>query len=106
MGTPLLHVGATVICAHGGAAIPITPSSRVLVSGQSVATVASVYLISGCALGPAAGSGPCVSGRFLIGAPRVLVEGVPVVLQSSVSICEPTASSLVPVAAQLRVTAV
>ena len=30
----LLHVGATVLCAHGGQAQPTAPNPRVLVSGQ------------------------------------------------------------------------
>ena len=34
----LLHVGATVICAHGGQAQPTLPNPRVKVMGQPVVT--------------------------------------------------------------------
>jgi hypothetical protein len=46
----LLHVGATVACAHGGQAQPAASSPRVLVGGQPVVTVASTYLVASCAL--------------------------------------------------------
>ena len=37
-----LHLGATVLCAHGGQATPTAPNPRVLVSGQpTVATIAA-----------------------------------------------------------------
>jgi hypothetical protein len=45
----ILHLGATVICAHGGQAVPIAPFPRVLVSGQPIATLASPYAVAGCA---------------------------------------------------------
>ena len=34
MLAPLLHVGAQVLCSHGGLASPTTPNPRVLLSGQ------------------------------------------------------------------------
>ena len=37
MPGPLLHVGATVLCAHGGSAMPTAPNPRVLVGGQFTA---------------------------------------------------------------------
>ena len=38
MPGPLLHLGATVLCAHGGQATPSAPVPRVQVSGQPVAS--------------------------------------------------------------------
>ena len=35
----LLHVGATVLCAHGGQAQPTVPNPRVTVSGQPIVTL-------------------------------------------------------------------
>lgn len=49
MPGPLLHLGATVLCAHGGQATPSAPVARVLVSGQPVATQAAPWLVAGCA---------------------------------------------------------
>jgi tRNA-guanine family transglycosylase len=45
MPGPLLHLGATVLCAHGGQATPSAPVPRVLVSGQPVATQAAMKAV-------------------------------------------------------------
>src|SRR5262245_50785375 len=105
MPGPILHVGATVLCSHGGQAVPTAPSPRVMVSAMPVATMAAPYAVAGCAFGPAAGNGPCVNGQWTVGAVRVLSLGQPVVILTGVSICAPTGTPLVPVASQPRVLA-
>lgn len=103
----LLHVGATVQCAHGGQAQPVALGPRVLVSGQPVVTIASVYLVAGCVLpSPPAGNGPCVSARFVTAAQRVTVTGQPVLLQDGQAICEPTGTPLLSLVTQTRVSAI
>lgn len=103
MSGPLLHLGATVLCAHGGQATPSAPVPRVLVSGQPVATQAAPYLVAGCPFAPAAGNGPCVTAQWVVAATRVFAAGQPVLLMSSQAICAPTGTPLLPVAAQARV---
>jgi len=44
-----------------------------------------------------------LTANFIVAATRVLIEGQPAVLQSSVSICAPTSTPLIPVQAQTRV---
>jgi hypothetical protein len=105
MPGPVLHLGATVLCSHGGQATPTAPNPRVTLSGQPVATVAAPYAVAGCAFAPPAGNGPCVTGQWVVGATRVLVLGQPVVLMTGASTCVPTGTPLVPVAAQARVIA-
>ena len=104
MPGPLLHLGATVLCTHGGQATPSAPNARVLVSGQPVATMAAPWLVAGCAFAPPAGNGPCVSAQWVAATTRVLVGGQPVLLLDSQAICTPTGTPLVPVVAQTRVT--
>lgn len=99
----LLHVGATVLCAHGGQALPTVPSPRVLVSGQPVTTQPSPYTVAGCAFVPPGGNGPCVTAQWVVGALRVLAGGQPVLLQSSVAVCAPTGTPLNIVLTQTRV---
>lgn len=101
MPGPILHIGATVTCAHGGQAIPTAPVPRVLVSGQPVATIAAPYAVAGCAFPPASG-GPCVTGQWVVGAVRVLAMGQPVAIQTGVAVCAPTGTPLLPVVAQPR----
>ena len=105
MPGPILHLGATVLCSHGGQATPTAPNPRVTVSGQPVATIAAPYAVAGCAFAPPAGNGPCVTGQWIVGATRVLVLGQPVVIMTGASTCVPTGTPLVPVAAQARVIA-
>jgi len=101
----ILHMGATVLCAHGGQALPTVPSPVVLVSGMPVATIAAPYVIAGCAFVPPAGNGPCVTAQWVLGAVRVLSQGQPLAIMTGMSICAPTGTPLMPVAAQTRVLA-
>ncbi|GAB4563039.1 MAG: hypothetical protein IV105_23245 [Rhizobacter sp.] len=104
MPAPILHLGATVMCSHAGTALPTSPFPRVMVSKQPVVTIAVPYTVAGCAL--ASGSSPpCVTGQFIVGAARVKAGGVPVATLMSSSICTPTGSPLMPIAAQPRVLA-
>ena|SRR5215467_1430011 len=100
----ILHLGATVICAHGGQATPLAPFPRVLVSAQPIATLSTPYAVAGCALLPAAG-GPCVTAQWIVGATRVLAGGAPVLVQSGVAVCAPTGTPLTPIVVQPRVSA-
>lgn len=103
MPGPLLHLGATVLCSHGGQATPSSPDPRVLVSGQPVATIAVPYVVAGCAFAPPGGNGPCVTAQWVVGATRVLVGGVPAALVGGQAVCAPTGTPLLPVMSQARV---
>jgi uncharacterized Zn-binding protein involved in type VI secretion len=105
MPGPILHLGATVLCSHGGQATPTAPSPRVLVSGQPVATIAAPYAVAGCAFVPPGGNGPCVTGQWVVGATRVLANGQPVAIMTGSSVCAPTGTPLMPVSAQTGVIA-
>jgi hypothetical protein len=99
----LLHSGATVLCAHGGQAMPTTPSPRVKVAGQPVTTQPQPYTVAGCAFAPPAGNGPCATAQWVTGALRVRAGGQPVLLQDSVATCVPTGTPLTVAATQVRV---
>lgn len=99
----ILHMGATVICAHGGQATPAAPNPRVLVSGQPITTIASPYVVAGCPFPPPSG-GPCVTAQYVTAATRITVAGQPVLLLDSQAICAPTGVPLAPIVTQTRVT--
>jgi hypothetical protein len=105
MPGPILHMGATVMCSHGGQATPTVPSPRVTVMGMPIATIAAPYAVAGCAFAPPIGNGPCVTGQWTVGAVRVTSEGQPVVVMTGLAICTPTGTPLLPVVAQTRVIA-
>jgi hypothetical protein len=95
-------MGATVLCSHGGQAIPTVPSPRVLVSGMPAATIAAPYAVAGCAFVPPAGNGPCVTGQWVVGSVMVTSVGQPLAIMTGVAVCVPTGTPLLPVAAQTR----
>lgn len=104
MPGPIVHLGATVMCMHGGQAQPTAPFPRVLVSGQPVTTLATPYVVAGCGL-TGTSNPPCATGQFVAGATRVLAGGAPVVVQTGTAVCVPTGTGFVVAATQPRVVA-
>ena len=102
MPGPLLHVGATVLCFHGGTATPATPNPRVLVAGQATVVMATPYVIAAC---PNTGTGsvPCATARWVVAASRVFSNGQPLVLTDSQAVCTPNGTPLRAVSMQTRV---
>ena len=100
----LLHVGATVLCTHGGQALPTVPNPRVLVSGQPTALVTAPWVVAGCGLS-AVPLPPCVTGQWVLGTLRVTSTGQPLVVMSGQAVCVPTGTPLIPVVSQVRVSA-
>jgi hypothetical protein len=99
---PLLHVGATVLCSHGGPAQFVPTNTRVLVGGMPVATFADQTLVTGCAFSAPSGPHPCVRVQWLVPAARVLVNGAPALVQASTGLC--LAADQAPQGAPLAVT--
>jgi hypothetical protein len=98
----LLHLGATVLCAHGGQATPTAPNPRVTVSGQPIVTQPTPYTVAGCTLPPQAG-GPDVTAQWVTGATRISSNRQPVLLLDNRAICVPSGTPLMPVVTQTRV---
>ncbi len=101
----LLHVGATVLCSHGGQAQPTVPNPRVSVNGMPTVTLPNPYVIAGCTMPPpTAGNGPCVTAQWITGATRITSSGQPLLLLDSQAICAPTGTPLMITVTQTRVT--
>jgi len=84
----LYHVNASTICPHGGQGTTISSNTRVLVSGQPVATHADTTLVAGCPfVNPGGAPQPCIEVQWLSPAVRVLVGGQPALLQTSPALC-------------------
>jgi uncharacterized Zn-binding protein involved in type VI secretion len=99
----LLHVGATVMCAHAGQAQPTAANPRVKVGGQPIVTQPTIYTIAGCPYGTVGGPMPCVTGQWVSAATRVRAGGQPVLLQDSQAVCVPNGTPLNIVVTQTRV---
>ena len=90
MPGPLVHVGATIMCPHGGMAQVVPGSPRVVVNGPA-ASMADQYPVAGCPFQIPVGAGtkpqPCIRVQWLVPAARVMVNGAPAILQASSGMC-------------------
>ena len=101
----LLHVGATVLCSHGGQAQAMVPNPRVTVSGQPTVAITGPYVVAGCALPPPpAANGPCITAQFITAATRITSNGQPLLLFDSQALCVPTGTPLLILLTQIRAT--
>ena len=99
----LLHVGATVLCMHGGQAQATAPNLRVRVAGQPIVTQTTTYSVAGCAFNVSGAPSPCVTAQWVMAATRVKSGGLPVLLQDSQAICAPNGTGLNILVTQVRV---
>lgn len=100
----LLHLGATVMCAHGGQAQPTVTNPRVTVSGQPITTLPAPYVVAGCPFNVSGSPVPCVTGQWTTAATRVTSNGMPVLLLDSQATCIPNGTPLIISSTQVRVT--
>jgi hypothetical protein len=101
----LLHVGATVMCIHGGQAQATASNPRVMVGGQAVVTQAAPHTVTGCPWNISSVPSPCVTAQWVTAATRVKAGGVPVLVQDSQATCVPNGTGVSIVSTQTRVSA-
>jgi hypothetical protein len=99
----VLHVGATVMCMHGGQTQATAPNLRVMVEGQAVVTQLAPHAVTGCAFNVIGAPSPCVTAQWVTAAVRVKAGGVPVLLQDSQATCAPNGTGVTIVSTQMRV---
>jgi len=99
----MLHVGATVLCSHGGQAQATVPNPRVRVGGQPIVTQAAPHVVAGCPFNVSGSPVPCVTANWITAAVRVRASGQPVLLQDSQAITVPNGTPLSIVTTQVRV---
>ena len=102
----VVHVGAAVMCAHGGQAQPTVPNLRVLVSAQPTTAVAPPWMVAGCAFNVSGVPSPCLTATWITSATRVTSNGQPLLLLDSQALCAPNGTPLMVASAQTRVTAI
>lgn len=82
----LLHVNAAMTCTHGAPTTIVPTQTRVLVSGNPVATMTGLITVAGCPFQIPVGAGtkpqPCVTVKWTMPAARVLVMGQPAALST------------------------
>ena len=100
----LIQQGATVLCVHGGQAMPTVPNAAVTLDGMPSCLLSDVWTVAGCPGVPTTVP-PCVTAQWIIGTTRVLSFGQPLLVQSGQAIYSPTGTPLLPVVTQMRVMA-
>lgn len=89
MPGPVLHAGTVAQCPHGGVLNIIAAGPRVLVSGMPAAVLTDQGLVAGCAFTvPPGKPQPCVTTKWITGAMRVMANGVPLLINPCVAICQ------------------
>jgi len=86
----LLHTLQLMDCPHGGMIQTASNNTRVLINGVPVATLSDSSTVVGCAFTvPPGKSQPCVTVKWTpVVATSVLVNGKPVLLSGSTTICQ------------------
>jgi hypothetical protein len=100
----LLQQGATVMCVHGGQAMPLVPNPAVTLDGMPTSLLADPWAVAGCP-GVPPPVPPCVMAQWVSGTTRVTSYGQPLLIQGGEAICTPAATPLLPLVTQLRVSA-
>lgn len=100
----LLHMGATVQCAHAGQAQPTVTNPRVMVSGQPIVTLPAPFMVAGCPFNVSGAPSPCITAQWVSAATRVTSNGMPVLLFDSQAVCAPNGTPVLILSTQTRVT--
>lgn len=106
----LVQTSATGGCAHGGQIIVAGTGARVTLSGLPVALAHDTHPVAGCPLNVSGAPSPCVTASQFIPATRVLVQGQPPILNTSIGLGKNAAQApqgpATITSAQVRVTAI
>lgn len=87
----ILTISSTVLCMHGGSAILTTANSKVMADNVPALLESDVHAVAGCPFQIPVGVGtkpsPCIRIEWSGGSAQVQVNGVGVLLQSSIGKC-------------------
>ena len=88
MAAPIMQLGVTMQCPHGGMANVVNTNTRVKAGGNFALLATDTYTVAGCPLNVAGAPHPCVMIQWTAPSVRVKVGGNPVLLQTSVGLCK------------------
>jgi hypothetical protein len=90
MPGPIVQLGATIKCPHGGTVTPTGGNMRVRAGGSPILMRVGGYLVAGCPFTIATPAGPkpqpCMRVQWLLGSLRARAGG-PFLLRSSTGMC-------------------
>ena len=87
----VLTINSTVLCMHGGSAVLTTANSKLMVDNAPALLETDVHTVAGCPFQIPIGTGtkpsPCIRIEWSGGSTQVQVNGVGVLVQSSIGKC-------------------
>lgn len=87
----ILNVSSTVMCMHGGSAILTTANTKVMADNVPALLESDVHSVAGCPfqipVGPGTKPSPCIRIEWSAGSTQLQVNGVGVLLKSSIGKC-------------------
>lgn len=87
----ILTISSTILCMHGASAILTTSNSKLMVDNVPALIESDVHPVAGCPFQIPVGAGtkpsPCIRIEWSAGATQLQVNGVGVLLQSSIGKC-------------------
>lgn len=83
----VLTISSTVLCMHGGSAILTTANTKMMVDSVPALLESDVHPVAGCPFVIGVKPSPCVRIEWSLGSMQMQVNGVGVLLQSSIGKC-------------------
>lgn len=83
----MLKTNSTIQCPHGGQAILFTSNTKVVRKQVPVLIETDIHPVAGCPFTVGPKYSPCVRIEWKAGHADTLVDGVPVLCQTSIGIC-------------------
>jgi hypothetical protein len=88
MGSAILQMGCMIQCPHGGMGSVVTANTTTKAGGAFALLATDTFTIAGCPFVIGVVPHPCVAIQWSAPAQKVTVNGTPVLLESSVGICQ------------------
>jgi hypothetical protein len=87
MSTPVLTVASQIQCMHGGLAVLTTTNTTLCAGGSPVLLESDTHVVVGCPFTAGLVYLPCVIVQWQAGATSLSVNGVPVLVATSIGQC-------------------
>ncbi len=87
MAGNILNTATTIICTHGGQATLFTSNTRAFADGAPVLLESDIHPVVGCPFTVGIKYSPCVRIEWSAGASKVIINGTPVLVQTSIGRC-------------------
>jgi len=87
MAAPVLTQAATIMCPHGGRAVPISQNPVMSIMGSPVLVITDVFPIVGCVFNISGAAAPCLNVQWTAPAMSLMVNNIPALLATSIGLC-------------------